>query len=113
MSWSRWISSTSSNSRNCGPNFRYSLPEIAQRPCILGIALFERPAELGLARLTLGRRDDQRLPIGGHLQGCVRVDAQQVHDRPVDDQGEAVAVLGQGLDHGGSPPVAVTTMYHQ
>jgi hypothetical protein len=49
------------------------------------------------------RLDDQRRSIGRDLQGRLRGQLEQVEDRPVDDQGVAVAVPREGLDQAAAP----------
>jgi len=47
--------------------------------------------------------DDERLAVGRDLQPRVAVDAEQVEDRLVDDDPEAVADCSELLDHGRRP----------
>lgn len=62
---------------------------------------FFKALEEGLRRTrrTLGG-DDDVLAIGGHLEGCVHPHVEQVHERLVDDESSAVAVLDELLGHG-------------
>jgi hypothetical protein len=49
----------------------------------------------------LGGPDDERLSVGLDLERRVLGDAEQLENRALDDEPEAVADCGELLDHGG------------
>src|ERR1017187_164742 len=97
------ISSTSSSERKRGSMRLPAAPLLGQlfeslpvpfvRPLLCGVELL--PPSEGFP----GRRDDETRAIRADVQRCFRVDPQQIQDRSVDDQRQAIAVFGELFEH--------------
>ncbi len=55
----------------------------------------------------------KHLPVGGNVKLCVYVSAEQLQDRFFDHQRQAVAVFGQGFDHGMNLPCSLIHCFHK
>ena len=75
------------------------------------VDLVQRSAKLLLTGLVADRGYQQRIAIGRQLEWRIRGDVQQLQNRLVDDQCQAVAVLDQCLCHDDFFRKAVYTPY--
>src|SRR5690606_4958121 len=78
-----------------------SLRELLERAPVLAVGLLQCRLKTLPPRRVGDRRDDKRLAIGTDLKWRIRLNVQQVENRPVDDKCVTVAVFGKRLDHGG------------
>src|SRR5687767_1869563 len=87
---------TSSTPRKCG-NMSSTKP--LESSAVLAVHLLECALETRALLLVGDRLHRQRSTVCGDLERRVCIDVKQFEDRLVEDEGEAVAVAGEVLDH--------------
>src|ERR1035438_535839 len=79
----------------------YSLSEFLKRLSIALVSPFLCSVEFLASDGWSYGSDNQLLAIRTHIERCVRVYLQEVKNRAIDDQGQAVSMLRQRLYHSG------------